>query len=183
MEIDTLQLDLCMESVYIRELLAVKWLCESGVVENIEHVVEEYRQSRQLLVCMEGKLCKITWERGELWKIFNVVLDKRQIYEAILSDVAFMWVLFIFLAHSCVCTWSSCSGKKHSVQRHLSTLQTPSHQFERDCLWNHLTTGEIPTKHTFEALLQAFYTRKWCLIICRKTWWTILMQMQKIRTL
>lgn len=60
MEIDTLQLDLCMESVYIRELLAVKWLCESGVVENIEHVVEEYRQSRQLLVCMEGKLCKIT---------------------------------------------------------------------------------------------------------------------------
>uniref|UniRef100_H3CL18 Uncharacterized protein n=1 Tax=Tetraodon nigroviridis TaxID=99883 RepID=H3CL18_TETNG len=49
MEIDTMQLDLCMDSVYIRELLAVKWLYESGIVENIERVVEEYRQSRQLL--------------------------------------------------------------------------------------------------------------------------------------
>lgn len=44
-----MQLDLFMESVYVREL-AVKWLYESGLVENIERVVEEYRQSRQLLV-------------------------------------------------------------------------------------------------------------------------------------
>lgn len=53
MEIDTIQLDLCMDSVYIRELLTVKWLYESGMVENIERVVEEYRQSRQLLVCLK----------------------------------------------------------------------------------------------------------------------------------
>lgn len=71
MEIDTMQLDLWMDSVYIRELLAVKWFCETGLVENVEHVVEEYRQSRQLLVCMKGKkkLHKITSERRELGEI------------------------------------------------------------------------------------------------------------------
>lgn len=50
MEIDALQLNLYMDSVYVKELLSVKWMCESGLVENIELVVEEYRQSRQLLV-------------------------------------------------------------------------------------------------------------------------------------
>lgn len=56
MEIDALQLDLFMESVYVRELLAVQWLFESGLVENVERVVEEYRQSRQLLVRLKGKM-------------------------------------------------------------------------------------------------------------------------------
>lgn len=55
MEIDALQLDLFMESTYVRELLAVKWLYESGLVENVERVVEEYRQSRQLLVRLKRK--------------------------------------------------------------------------------------------------------------------------------
>ncbi|TWW71558.1 Adenylate kinase 7 [Takifugu flavidus] len=57
MEIDALQLNLYMDSVYVKELLSVKWMCESGLVENIELVVEEYRQSRQLLpirVCVLG---------------------------------------------------------------------------------------------------------------------------------
>lgn len=69
MEIDTMQLDLWMDSAYVRELLAVKWFCETGLVENIEHVVEEYRQSRQLLVCMKGKMHNITSESGkfEMW--------------------------------------------------------------------------------------------------------------------
>ena len=54
-EIDTMQLNLCMESAYVKELLEVKWLYESGLVENIERVVEEYRHSRNLLVGMKGK--------------------------------------------------------------------------------------------------------------------------------
>lgn len=67
MEIDTLLLDLRMESIYIRELLAVKWLYDSGLVENMERVVEEYRQSRQLLVCMKGKANPNPIRKGELW--------------------------------------------------------------------------------------------------------------------
>lgn len=71
MEIDTMQLDLRMESIYVRELLDVKWLNESGLVENIERVVEEYRQSRQLLVSTKEKTQNhIT--RGELVTIRGV---------------------------------------------------------------------------------------------------------------
>lgn len=73
MEIDTMQVDLWMDSVYVRELLAVKWFCETGLVENIEHVVEEYRQSRQLLVHMIGKKRTTSHQKGgncgkfEIW--------------------------------------------------------------------------------------------------------------------
>ncbi|KAF3701565.1 Adenylate kinase 7 [Channa argus] len=48
MEIDSLLVNLRMESVYLKEL-SINWLCESGLVENIELVVEEYRQTRGLL--------------------------------------------------------------------------------------------------------------------------------------
>lgn len=79
MEIDTLQLDLRMESIYIRELLDVKWLYDSGLGENIERVVEEYRQSRQLLVCMKGKTNPNPIRKGELWGT-DMCIKKRQIH-------------------------------------------------------------------------------------------------------
>lgn len=53
MEIDSMQVNLCMDGVHIKEL-SIKWLCESGLVENIEMVVEEYRQTRQLLVGLKA---------------------------------------------------------------------------------------------------------------------------------
>lgn len=43
-------LNLRMEAVHLKELFSINWLCESGLVENIELVVEEYRQTRGLLV-------------------------------------------------------------------------------------------------------------------------------------
>nr|XP_049597463.1 adenylate kinase 7 isoform X1 [Syngnathus scovelli] len=57
MDIDLLHVNLCMEGVHLKELLTVHWLCEFGLVENIELVVEEYRQSRGLLpirMCVLG---------------------------------------------------------------------------------------------------------------------------------
>lgn len=156
MEIDALQLNLCMDSVYVKELLSVKWLCESGLVENIELVVEEYRQYRHLLVCKkERQTHKMASER-------NALLYKKK-------------MSFISPAHSCVCSGSSCSGEKHSVQTHLSTLQTPLHHFERD----HLTTGELPTTHIWCTFLWDF---QWY-FLPRKLLWTILMRMQKMKTL
>lgn len=50
MEIDCWQVNLCMEAVFIRNLFSINWLCESGLVNNIELVVEEYRQTRGLMV-------------------------------------------------------------------------------------------------------------------------------------
>lgn len=47
--------NLRMEGVHLKELFSINWLCESGLVENIELVVEEYRQTRRLLVCMKAE--------------------------------------------------------------------------------------------------------------------------------
>ncbi|CAM9318502.1 unnamed protein product, partial [Lampetra planeri] len=49
MDIDTMLLDLRIESIHVKELFSVHWQCESGLVENIELVVEEYRQTRGLM--------------------------------------------------------------------------------------------------------------------------------------
>ncbi|XP_070776768.1 adenylate kinase 7 [Enoplosus armatus] len=57
MEIDSMTVNLRMESVHLKELFPINWLCESGLVENIELVVEEYRQTRGLLpirLCVLG---------------------------------------------------------------------------------------------------------------------------------
>ncbi|KAM4542661.1 adenylate kinase 7 [Odontesthes bonariensis] len=48
MEIDSMLVDLRMEAVHIKKLFSITWLCEFGLVENMELVVEEYRQSRGL---------------------------------------------------------------------------------------------------------------------------------------
>ncbi|XP_026211397.1 adenylate kinase 7b isoform X2 [Anabas testudineus] len=56
-EIDSILVNLRMKGVYIKELFSVSWLCESGLVDNIELVVEQYRQSRGLLpvrLCVLG---------------------------------------------------------------------------------------------------------------------------------
>ncbi|KAM9807449.1 adenylate kinase 7 [Neosynchiropus ocellatus] len=58
MEIDSLHVNLHMEAVCLREWFpSIQWVCESGLVENMEFVVEEYRQTRGLLpirLCVIG---------------------------------------------------------------------------------------------------------------------------------
>uniref|UniRef100_A0A8C6UPN7 Adenylate kinase 7b n=1 Tax=Neogobius melanostomus TaxID=47308 RepID=A0A8C6UPN7_9GOBI len=49
--------NLRMESAHLKDLLPIPWQCEHGLVENINHVVEEYRQNRGLLpirICVMG---------------------------------------------------------------------------------------------------------------------------------
>ncbi|XP_013867311.1 adenylate kinase 7 [Austrofundulus limnaeus] len=56
-EMDYLQVNLRMEAVHIKKLFSSSWLCESGLVDNVELVVEEYRQNRGLLplrLCVLG---------------------------------------------------------------------------------------------------------------------------------
>lgn len=50
MEIDSMSINLRMEAAHVRELFAIRWVCEGGLVENIGQVVEEFRRSRGLLV-------------------------------------------------------------------------------------------------------------------------------------
>ncbi|XP_034153332.1 adenylate kinase 7-like [Esox lucius] len=49
MDIDTLFVNLRIEAVYLKENFHVQWACESGLVDNIDRVVEEYKQTRGLL--------------------------------------------------------------------------------------------------------------------------------------
>ncbi|XP_068573914.1 adenylate kinase 7 isoform X1 [Cebidichthys violaceus] len=57
MEIDSLLVNLHMEAVHIKELFSINWLCETGLVDNIELVGEEYQKARGLLpirLCVLG---------------------------------------------------------------------------------------------------------------------------------
>uniref|UniRef100_A0A087XQ92 Adenylate kinase 7b n=1 Tax=Poecilia formosa TaxID=48698 RepID=A0A087XQ92_POEFO len=56
-EIESLQVNLRMEAVNVENLFSIHWHCESGLVDNVDLVVEEYRLSRGLLplrVCILG---------------------------------------------------------------------------------------------------------------------------------
>lgn len=48
-ELIFLRINLCVDTFTIKEL-NLRWKSEAGIVENIESVVEEYKNTRQLLV-------------------------------------------------------------------------------------------------------------------------------------
>lgn len=50
MHLDMLLVNLRMESMFLKETFNIKWVAEAGLVENIEQIVKEYKQSRGLLV-------------------------------------------------------------------------------------------------------------------------------------
>lgn len=50
MHLDMLFVDLRMESTFLKETFNIKWVAQAGLVENIEQIVQEYKQSRGLLV-------------------------------------------------------------------------------------------------------------------------------------
>lgn len=47
-----LNVNLLIETVLLKRRLNVHWVCESGLVTNIDRVVEEYRQTRWLQVSL-----------------------------------------------------------------------------------------------------------------------------------
>uniref|UniRef100_UPI003AACC047 adenylate kinase 7-like n=1 Tax=Centroberyx gerrardi TaxID=166262 RepID=UPI003AACC047 len=56
-EIDSMSVNLRMEAVHLKELFSIPWVCEAGLMESKELVVEEYRQTRGLLpirLCVLG---------------------------------------------------------------------------------------------------------------------------------
>ncbi|KAL4656275.1 adenylate kinase 7 isoform X2 [Arapaima gigas] len=56
-DIDPLFMNIRIEAVFLKENFNLNWVSESGLVENIDHVVDEYRQTRGLLplrICVFG---------------------------------------------------------------------------------------------------------------------------------
>ncbi|NXL02937.1 KAD7 kinase, partial [Mesembrinibis cayennensis] len=49
MHLDMLLVNLRMESIFLKETFNIKWVAQAGLVENIEQIVKEYKQSRGLL--------------------------------------------------------------------------------------------------------------------------------------
>jgi adenylate kinase len=39
-----------MDAGFIKENMQIKWLCETGIVENVQKVIKEYKLSRNLIV-------------------------------------------------------------------------------------------------------------------------------------
>ncbi|XP_077123479.1 adenylate kinase 7 isoform X2 [Ranitomeya variabilis] len=57
LDIDHLLVNLRMEAVFLKENFNIHWVSQSGIVENIESVIKEYKQSRGLLpvrICILG---------------------------------------------------------------------------------------------------------------------------------
>ncbi|XP_062974560.1 adenylate kinase 7 [Elgaria multicarinata webbii] len=55
--LDELLVNLRMEAVFLKENFNIKWVAQAGIVESIEQVVKEYKQSRGLLpvkICILG---------------------------------------------------------------------------------------------------------------------------------
>ncbi|XP_066533265.1 adenylate kinase 7a [Hoplias malabaricus] len=56
-DVDQLSLNLRIEPVLLRDVFSLRWVCESGIIDNVSRVVEEYRQTRRLLpikICLLG---------------------------------------------------------------------------------------------------------------------------------
>ncbi|KAK3748734.1 hypothetical protein QZH41_015670, partial [Actinostola sp. cb2023] len=56
-DFDMLLVNLRMEATFIKEGMTVNWIAESGIVENIERVIKEYKEARGLLplrACIVG---------------------------------------------------------------------------------------------------------------------------------
>lgn len=164
MEIDALQLNLYMDSVYVKELLSVKWICESGLVENIELVVEEYRQSRQLLVRKKRQMQEMASERSVLLHIRD--LSKR----SNLASVPHLFSPFVcvFWVHL---QWGKAQCPNSSVN---STNSITS-------LWKSPSHNWWASHNTFETF--GICASQGWLIFSRMLQWTILMRMKRMTTL
>ncbi len=52
-ELVYLSVDLCLDSFTIKDSFNLRWTSEAGMVENMENIVEEYKDTRQLLVSVQ----------------------------------------------------------------------------------------------------------------------------------
>lgn len=59
-QLDELLVNLRMEAVFLKENFNIKWVAQNGLVESIDQVVTEYKQSRGLLV----KVAYSSWVFG-----------------------------------------------------------------------------------------------------------------------
>lgn len=47
---DQLLTNMRMDGIFVKENMHIKWAAETGIVENIDHIIKEYKQIRNLFV-------------------------------------------------------------------------------------------------------------------------------------
>lgn len=50
-------IDLKMDAAFIKENFQIKWVAETGFVENIGKLIKEYKAARNLIVCLTNQNC------------------------------------------------------------------------------------------------------------------------------
>ena len=50
-DFDMLLVNLRMDAVFVKENMRIRWVSETGVVDNIGALVKEYKETRNLMVC------------------------------------------------------------------------------------------------------------------------------------
>lgn len=58
-ELAYLGVNLRLDALTIKDSFSLQWTCETGMVENMESIVEEYKDTRQLLVSVQLLQIKI----------------------------------------------------------------------------------------------------------------------------
>ena len=56
-DFDMLLVNLRMDAIYVRENMHIRWVAEQGMVENIDVIVNQYKETRQLMV--SGTKCSL----------------------------------------------------------------------------------------------------------------------------
>ena len=51
-DFDMLLVNLRMDAVYVKENMRIRWAAETGILENIAGIAKEYKETRNLMVCV-----------------------------------------------------------------------------------------------------------------------------------
>lgn len=61
-ELDYLSINLRLDAFIIKDSFSLRWMSIAGMVENMESIVEEYRDTRQLFVSVQLLKIQTGWE-------------------------------------------------------------------------------------------------------------------------
>lgn len=64
-----------MEAVYLKENFRISWVSETGIIENMERLVEEYKLTRDLLVRLMCSVFSVTEHHGVCTQDLLVLLS------------------------------------------------------------------------------------------------------------
>jgi hypothetical protein len=75
-DFDMLLVNLRMDAVYVKENMRIRWAGEMGLVDSIQNVVKEYKETRGLTVSMLQSGSMIVYLGLSMWTIGSIKFSK-----------------------------------------------------------------------------------------------------------